>query len=98
MILHLTTLTLQTPLDILARAYASSPSLLSSAAKVFDSYDSFLGILNNANERKYLKQLLPDDTPDDPTFQRVRELGHRFQEGFYALFLPDEPTHVSRLT
>jgi hypothetical protein len=97
-ILHLTTLTLQTPLDILARAYASSPGLLASAAKVFDSYDAFLGILTNAEERRYLKQLSPDDTPGDETFQRVRELGHRFQQGLDELFLPEAPTHVSRLT
>ena len=97
-ILRLTTLTLQTPLDILATAYLSSPELLSSAAKVFDSYDAFLGILNDAEERKRLKGLPPDDTPNDRTFQRVRELGHRFQQGLDELFLPEAPTHVSRLT
>ena len=97
-ILHLTTLTLQTPLDILARAYLSSPHLLASAAKVFDSYDAFLGVLNNAEQRKRLKELSADDTPSDETFQRVRELGHRFQQGLDELFLPESPTHISRLT
>jgi len=97
-LLHLTKLTLRTPLDILAAAYMASPDLLSAATKVFDSYDAFLGMLHDSEARKHLKRLSPEDTPGDATFQRVRDLGHRFQRGLDELFVPDTPTHVSKLT
>jgi hypothetical protein len=97
-ILRLTDLTHQTPLDILARAFLASPDLDSSAAKVFDAYDAFLGVLNSPTERRQLKSLAADETTDDETFQRLRDMGHRFQEGLDELFLSDKPTRVSQLT
>ncbi|HEX8392599.1 MAG TPA: nucleotidyltransferase domain-containing protein [Longimicrobium sp.] len=78
-----------TPLDIVARVVLSYFGELSGAAgALFGAYDQFLGILHDPERREHLEQLAPARADSDPEYQRVREIGQRFQDGLTELFFP----------
>lgn len=88
-----------TPLDIFARAFLEFDGLLPVARPFFDSYNEFLGILDDEMNRKKLDSLQHDDIANDETYQRVRELGHAFQKALDSIFFSeDHQSDFYRLT
>lgn len=79
-----------TPLDIFARAFREFEGLLPIARSFFDSYDEFLGILDDETKRTELDALQHDEIAINETYQRVRELGHSFQKALDSIFFSEE--------
>ena len=78
------------PLELLARA-AGRPSVPSSTAKLlFDSYNGFLDLLDNTEDREELTKLLPHEVGNSKVWSRVRELGRGFQSGLTSLFFGED--------
>jgi predicted nucleotidyltransferase len=76
-----------TPLNILAGAWLRfGEDNLAKAAQMFDAYDGFISTLNDPDERASLDQLRAEDAEKHAGFQRMREVGHTFQESLSALF------------
>ena len=91
----------QSPLDILADAILPHLALRgfeSAARDLFESYDAFIGLLNNSTERGALDALKQEDAADDPRFERARQLGKRFQRGLDTVFLEPNETPLYSLT
>lgn len=87
-----------TPLDILAGVVLLYFGELSGPARtLFGAYDEFLGLLHDAERRAHLERLLPTHADGDPEYERVREMGMRFQDGLTELFFSGE-TPLARLT
>jgi hypothetical protein len=79
-----------TPLQLLARA-ASRPTVSKSTARqLFDSYNGFLDLLDNKEDREELTRLRPSDLRDSKIWARIRELGRNFQTGLTNLFFSDD--------
>jgi predicted nucleotidyltransferase len=83
---HLSHYVTTPPLDILASALLSYDSSKPTVANLLDSYDSFIGYLNNESYREHLKNLAFADSKSDTVFQHLREMGHQFQQGLNDLF------------
>jgi hypothetical protein len=80
----------KTPLDLLAQAASREAVPRSTAEKLFDSYDSFLGVLDD-DRRHDLERLNHDSMGASPVWQEIREMSHQFQAGLDELFYgPDE--------
>lgn len=86
------------PLDVLAGAFAGSPSLAAAARLAFTAYDEFLGMLETVDIRERLDKLAPEDAERDDHYQRVREIGRQFQDALSQLFITDESTPLPKLT
>jgi hypothetical protein len=67
----------------LALEFHAKPSVVHD---IFDSYDSFLGILADVDRRERLEELTPDNMALDPLFKESRDVGDRFQKGLAELF------------
>jgi hypothetical protein len=78
-----------TPLEMLAWAYLRFDQL-SPAASLLDAYDGFLAILDDAQARDELQGLTQDQVATNQRFQRVRTLGHQFQDALNELFFSDD--------
>lgn len=78
-----------TPIDLLSRALLRSerPDTVRS---LMDSYDSFMALLGESENRRRLEDLRFEDVAEDVVFGKVRELSHSFQEGLTDLFFGDE--------
>lgn len=59
------------------------------STKLLEAYNSFLGTLNNDEERKHLDELDPAKAYDDELFKSCRDGSHRFQEALTSLFFED---------
>ncbi|WP_437280338.1 nucleotidyltransferase domain-containing protein [Sorangium sp. So ce375] len=80
-----------TPLESLAEVLLRPSISAETARTLFDSYDAFLELLSNEDERGRLKQLpLDDQLGSDPTFKRVRDIGREFQGGLNRLFFKED--------
>ncbi|WP_437637393.1 nucleotidyltransferase domain-containing protein [Sorangium sp. So ce854] len=80
-----------TPLESLAEVLLRPSISAETARALFDSYDAFLALLSNEEERGRLKQLpLDDHLGHDPTFKRVRDIGRAFQDGLNRLFFKED--------
>ncbi|WP_437726171.1 nucleotidyltransferase domain-containing protein [Sorangium sp. So ce861] len=81
-----------TPLESLAEVLLRPAISAETARTLFDSYDAFLDLLSNEEERGRLKQLpLDEQLGHDPTFKRVRDIGREFQRGLDRLFFEEDP-------
>jgi hypothetical protein len=87
----------KTPLEMLAWAFEHFEELTPAADDVFGSYDRFLTLLEG-DGREHLARLTHEAAADDPTFRFARELGHAFQRGLDAIFLPETDRAFYRLT
>lgn len=84
---HLARMVRTTPLDMVAEAVLSYFGELSGAAeRLFGAYDEFLGLLDDPRTRGHLNALSPSQADADPVYQRVRELGTRFQDALTEIF------------
>jgi predicted nucleotidyltransferase len=78
------------PLELLARA-AARPSVPQSTAKLlFDSYNGFLDLLDNEEDRKELAKLRPHEVGNSKVWTRIRVFGRDFQTGLTSLFFGDD--------
>lgn len=84
---HLTGLVQAAPLDILAGVVLYYFGEYSGAGeRLFGAYDEFLGMLDDRDVRRHLDTLPPSQADTDPQYQRVRELGTRFQDALNEIF------------
>jgi predicted nucleotidyltransferase len=75
-----------TPLQILAKV-ASRPGIRDEVvAKLFNSYDSFLDVLDDEMSRKDLEDLLPENDSASLVWQKVRSISREFKEGLHEVF------------
>jgi len=79
-----------TPLQILARA-VSRPGIPDEVArKLFNSYESFLALIDDDASRKHLATLLPEDIPASSVWKAVRKMSQDFKEGLQGLFFESD--------
>lgn len=84
---HLCRLAGTTPLDIMAGVMLLYFGEISGVAlRLFDAYDEFLGLLHDPEVRKHLDELEPSRAYTDPEYQRIREVGTRFQDALTEVF------------
>ncbi|HEX6037149.1 nucleotidyltransferase family protein [Longimicrobium sp.] len=84
---HLMTLVRTAPLDIVAGVVLYYFGELSGAGeRLLGAYDAFLGMLNDRDVRRHLDTLPPSQADTDAQYQRVRELGARFQDALNEIF------------
>jgi hypothetical protein len=80
----------KTPLELLAQAASREAVPRSTAEKLFDSYDSFLGVLDD-KRRRSLEHLDHDKMEDSTVWLEIREMSRQFQAGLDELFYgPDD--------
>ncbi|MDX1984585.1 MAG: nucleotidyltransferase domain-containing protein [Bryobacteraceae bacterium] len=87
----------QTPLEITAGVLLQFPHLAGSAHKILGAYDEFLGLLADGRTREHLETLPEDDADRDPTYQKARQLSHRFRDGLLEFFF-DKESGLDELT
>lgn len=79
-----------TPLDIVARVVLDSFGETSVAGRnIFDTYDEFLGVMNDAGKRRTLERLRPEEADYTAVYQEARELGSRFHDALTRLFFQE---------
>lgn len=95
---YLQRLTGSTPLDIVAGVVLYYFGELSGVGeRLFGAYDEFLGMLHDPELRGHLDTLPPSEADTDPVYQRVREVGTRFQDALTEIFF-SEATPLRGLT
>jgi len=82
---HLRQSVSRTALDVLAETWLEFPND-ASASRMFSAYDTFLEVLDNPEQRQRLAGLRPEDAAKDELFQRLRAVGHEFQDSLNDLF------------
>jgi len=87
----------RTPLEILASVFLHFPHLNDAGRTLFDAYDEFLGMLASDATRDALEKLPPRPSPDDPVWNRARDLSHSFRNSLLALFF-DSKSDLNDLT
>ncbi|HMF78732.1 MAG TPA: nucleotidyltransferase domain-containing protein [Bryobacteraceae bacterium] len=80
----------RTPLEILSGVLLRYPHLHPTASSILNAYDAFLGVLADDDNRKRLEALLPAQQDDDPIYQHLRQISHRFRDGVLDLFFDVE--------
>jgi hypothetical protein len=87
-----------TPLEIFAAVVLPHGQLHNAARSVVNSYDQFVGLLNDEEVREHLDRLAPPDAELDAHYQAARGIGHAFQEGLNEIFLTENGTELFALT
>lgn len=94
---HLEAVFRETPLEIVAEVLLRYPHLDEAAKKIFSSYNDFLGILANDQNRSKLESLTEDLADDDEIYQRARQFSHAFRDGLLDFFF-DPKSELDSLT
>lgn len=82
-----------TPLERFAQFFLAwiqssrSEFSMSCAQRLFDSYDDFLGLLDDEEKRGHLDKLNPDEQSDSAVFKEAREIRHRFRVAVQDTFV-----------
>lgn len=85
-----------TPLERLARFFvvhinrSDSTFLRETARKLFETYDAFIGLLNDDEKRKRLEELKSETAPNDEVFQYARSIRRTFRLAIQDMFLHNE--------
>jgi predicted nucleotidyltransferase len=87
----------ETPLDIVSGMMLRFPHLNGVANQIIGSYNEFLGILADPNQRQHLETLSEEQAETDKIYQGARHLSHTFRDGLSQLFF-DEPSGLDTLT
>ena len=86
------------PLDQLAEAALRPDVRAETALGLFESYDTFLGVLADDEKRQHLKKLTFDDLDrGDDLFRETSRVARRFQEALHRLFFVEDEV-LRRLT
>ena len=80
----------QTPLELLARAAKGGTIPSTTPAKLFNSYDRFLSILDDEETRKKLEKMSEGEMARSPIWNEIRELSHDFHAGLTELFFGND--------
>ena len=80
----------RTPLEMLARAVSRSEIPDEVGRKLFNSYNSFLSLLDDEECRKHLEALQLADIGSSPVWKRVREMSQDFNDGLRDLFFGND--------
>jgi predicted nucleotidyltransferase len=86
-----------TPLEIISGVLLRHPHLDDAANKILGSYDRFLGILADEEQRKHLEVLSEAEAETDSIFQTARRLTHDYRDGLLTVFF-DAPSGIDVLT
>jgi len=91
---HLRSVLSMTPLEIVASRLARYENVLGTSKKLFDAYDTFLGLLADDRPTKggkpprdHLDDLSIDDLKTDEVYLHAREIRHDFRNALEELFL-----------
>jgi hypothetical protein len=87
----------QTPLEIVAGVLLRFPHLDEAAGQILGSYNDFLGILADKQQRDSLEALAESTAEMDEVYQRARKLSHTFRDGLLKLFF-DSQSEMDELT
>ncbi|HLN03724.1 MAG TPA: nucleotidyltransferase domain-containing protein [Bryobacteraceae bacterium] len=80
-----------TPLEVVAKACLEQSIKPATARAIFDNYDRFLTILDDAEKRSELEQARTHaDLRKSEAWKEVREVSSPFHEGLVRLFLDDD--------
>jgi hypothetical protein len=79
----------RTPLDILALFVQKLNVPNEKVELLFDSYDEFIKIVSNPENRRALKNMTARESRD-PVFKPVREISNNFNEGLNYVFFKNE--------
>jgi predicted nucleotidyltransferase len=80
----------QTPLELLARA-ALRPSIGRDTQRdLFDSYNRFLGILDDQEKRDALKSMTEAEMATSAVWDEIRTISHAFHSGLRAVFFGND--------
>jgi hypothetical protein len=58
--------------------------------RLFESYDEFLGMLDDDNIRDKLERLRAENVSGDATFKQVREISRQFQAALDSIFFENK--------
>jgi len=86
----------RTPLELLARAASEVGASRATVRKLFDSYDRFLGILDNSEKREALARMTGPGMAAS-VWEEIRDASHDFHCGLLELFF-DANSTLSDLT
>lgn len=87
---HIGTLTEVTPLELLARVVMACDDK-ELANRIFSSYDAFLGVLSDPDQREALEKVPFERALDEPAYAGLRDASHAFREGVTGLFFDAHP-------
>ncbi len=73
-------------IDVSPSLGARSTKAEAPAREIMGAYDEFVGILADPKSRTELDELEPADFDTTRTFERPRQISHRFSDGLQALF------------
>lgn len=79
-----------TPLERFACFFLTHPEnafLIAAAAPFFETYDNFLGLLEDSAMRSHLETLSPEAMDGDSRFQTARKIRTRFENAIKEIFL-----------
>jgi hypothetical protein len=93
-----------TPLQLIATVLLEFENVWEPASRLFNSYDSFIGLLadethlqNGKTPREHLDDLPAEELDSDAVYQEARDLSHRFRDAVHDIFLRSS-TPLSNLT
>lgn len=95
---HLMNIMSMSPLDNLANLILDNEQLHVAATEIFESYDKFIGLLEDSDTRKKLDKLAPENAAEDQSYKMARNISHTFQDGLNKLFLASNGTELFELT
>jgi hypothetical protein len=78
----------RTPLDIVSEILKENGSK-ATAAKIFQAYDEFIGIVSDVQRRKELSEVPYNDVEKSVTFREIKRIGASFQQGLEDMFFND---------
>lgn len=76
----------RTPLELLSRAALRPAIEKATARKLFDSYDRFLGVLDDPDKRARLETLTPTAMSSSALWEEIRDSSHDFHSGLLDVF------------
>lgn len=78
------------PLEVLGNAIRFCNVPNDAGIRLFESYDEFLGMLDDDNIREKLEKLRAENASGDSTFKRVREISRQFQAALDSIFFENK--------
>lgn len=86
------------PLALACRAFLDLGLTGEASRKFLGSYDQFVGLLSDSENREHLENLSPEEMAHDDVYQRARAVSHSFQDAIEELFLKPGSSVLSDLT
>jgi len=80
----------QTPLELLARAARRPAIPTATAARLFNSYDRFLSVVDDEEKRKNLERMSEGEMATSSVWNEIRDFSHDFHSGLIELFFGND--------